>query len=66
MDITICNEWRKLNFVSNLNCNVQNEKDKSWKIDREIIQRFDLYDIWLELKPDKKGLTCHQKVEYIM
>lgn len=33
------------------------KKKKSGKIVREMIQRFDLYDMWSELKPSKKGLT---------
>lgn len=44
-------------FVGDFNCNLQKDKDESGKIVREIIQRFDLYDMWSELKPDKKGLT---------
>lgn len=44
-------------FVGDLNCKVYNEKDKGGKIIKDILQRFDLIDIWSELKPNKNCLT---------
>ena len=44
-------------LVGDFNCNVKSEKDKSGKTVRDIIQRFDLVDLWSTLKPDKNCLT---------